>query len=234
MNYLIINGQSSVSVQGLMIQSLPPVTKPMMRTQIDEIDGRDGDIITKLGYKAFDRDVKIGLCKHFDINEVIAFFNSSGEVIFSNEPTMIYKFDVLNAIEFERLIKFREAKVVFHCQPFKHSSVEFPLEFTGSPITDDIEIWNNGNYFSRPTMQIFGSGSIDLYINDVKKLDIELGTEEYITIDAEQMEAFKGSTLKNRLVSGNLENVTLTQGKNTISFVGNVTKCIVFNYSRWI
>lgn len=234
MNELIINGMTSHFVQGLMILSLPPITKPQMRAQIDEVDGRNGDIITPLGFKAYDRDVEIGLAKHFDIDEVIDFFNASGEVIFSNEPDKIYTFDILNAIDFERLIRFRTAKVVFHVQPFKKSNIEFPLTFEDG-LSTGVDVFNNGNYPSMPKMEIFGGGDIDVYINGTKVLDIELGTETSITIDAAQMEAYNGTTLKNRLVSGNYDNVVLQKGKNTLGFVGsNVTKVIVSNYSRWI
>ena len=234
MNELIINGMTSHFVQGLMILSLPPITKPQMRAQIDEVDGRNGDIITPLGFKAYDRDVEIGLAKHFDIDEVIDFFNASGEVIFSNEPDKIYTFDILNAIDFERLIRFRTAKVVFHVQPFKKSNIEFPLTFEDG-LSTGVDVFNNGNYPSMPKMEIFGGGDIDVYINGTKVLDIELGSETSITIDAAQMEAYNGTTLKNRLVSGNYDNVVLQKGKNTLGFVGsNVTKVIVSNYSRWI
>ena len=46
--YVIINGVSSKNVHGLLIQSLPPITKPKMRTSKEEIDGRNGDIVTTL------------------------------------------------------------------------------------------------------------------------------------------------------------------------------------------
>lgn len=232
MNYLIINGQKSLSIQGLMIQSLPPISKPLMRSQIDEIDGRDGDIVTPLGFKAYDRTVEVGLTRHFDIDEVIGFFNASGEVIFSNEPYKIYKFDLLNQIDFERLLRFRTGKVTFHVQPFKHSSIEFPLEFTSH--LDEIAIINDGNIYAKPTMTIYGVGNIDVAINGNDVLSIELGNQESITIDAEQMEAYKGNVLKNRLVTGNYDNVILEKGRNVLEFDGNVSKVVISNYSRWV
>lgn len=232
MNYLIINGQKSLSIQGLLIQSLPPISKPMMRAEIDEIDGRDGDIITPLGFKAYDRPVEIGLTRFYDIDEVIGFFNQSGEIIFSNEPYKVYKFDILEQIDFERLIRFRTATVNVHVQPFKHSSIEFSLTFTSD--LDEIEVFNDGNYFSKPTIEIFGSGDIDVSVNGSQVLSVELGSEESITIDAEAMEAYKGTVLKNRLVSGNYDNLALNIGKNTLGFNGTVTKVILSNYSRWI
>lgn len=234
MNFIQINGKKSFAVQGLLIQSLPPVSKPLMRSQIDEIDGRDGDIITKLGYSAYDRPVKIGLTRYFDIDQVIEYFNSSGEVIFSNEPYKIYNFDILQKIDFERLIRFRQATVQFHCQPFKHSSIEKPKIFEDDEITDGIQIQNEGNIYSKPTLEIFGAGDIDVTLNGTKIFDIELGTDGYIVIDAEQMEAYKGNVLKNRLVTGNYDDFRLKKGLNTLEFDGNVETVVVSRYSRWI
>lgn len=126
MLYIELNGKSSLDVQGLLIQSLPPITKPKMRTETTEIDGRDGDIVTRLGYSAYDRDVSIGLSWNYDIDEVIQYFveNDKGTVLFSNEEDKLYKYEILDQIDFEKLIRFKTAKVKFHVQPFKHSSIE--------------------------------------------------------------------------------------------------------------
>ena len=123
MNWLILNGRKSTEVAGLMIQSLPPVQKPQMRTQIEQVDGRDGDIITNLGYAAYDRIIKIGLRGNYDEDDVVQFFNSSGKVIFSNEPDKVYDYSINETFSLNRLRIFREADVVFHVQPYKHSVV---------------------------------------------------------------------------------------------------------------
>ena len=124
MNYIILNGKKSNQIDGLMIQSLPNVSKPLIRTEIEEIDGKDGDIVTRLGYSAYDRELSIGLFGNFNINDVIRYFDSEGEVVFSNEPDKVYKYQILEQIDFERLVRFRTATVVFHCQPFKYSTIE--------------------------------------------------------------------------------------------------------------
>lgn len=118
---ITLNGQESSDIEGLLIQSLPPISKPLMRTQIEEIDGRDGDVITKLGFSAYTKQITIGLYGDFDIDEVIAYFNSEGTVTFSNEPDKYYNYQIIDQIDFERLIRFRTATVTFHVQPFKYS-----------------------------------------------------------------------------------------------------------------
>lgn len=130
MNYCILNGVKSTLIKGLLIQSLPPITKPLMRVSTQEIDGRDGDIVTPLGYKAYDKAMTIGLFGDYDINEVIQYFDSEGNVIFSNEPDKYYKYKIINQIDFERLVRFRTANVVFHVQPFKYSAVDDDFSFS--------------------------------------------------------------------------------------------------------
>lgn len=130
MNYVILNGQKSTEIKGLLIQALPPISKPLMRTEIEEIDGRPGDIVTKLGYAAYDKPVTIGLYGDYDIDEVIAYFDSEGIVTFSNEIDKYYRYTIIDQIDFERLIRFRVATVTFHVQPFKFSTVEKAKTFS--------------------------------------------------------------------------------------------------------
>lgn len=123
-NYIELNGEKSSNVKGLIIQSLPPITKPKMRTSIENIDGRDGDIVTRLGYAAYDKQLSIGLHGDFDVDDAIAFFDSEGEVVFGNEPDKYYRYQILDQIDFERLVRFRTAKVKMHVQPFKYDAVD--------------------------------------------------------------------------------------------------------------
>lgn len=130
MNYVILNGIKSTTVQGLLIQSLPPISKPLIRTSIEEIDGRDGDIVTKLGYSAYNKQMSIGLFGNYDVDEVIDFFDSEGTVIFSNEPDKFYYYQIIDQIDFEKLIRFKTAIVTFHVQPFKFSAVDDAFSVT--------------------------------------------------------------------------------------------------------
>jgi predicted phage tail component-like protein len=233
MNFITLNGIRSDSVKGLLISELPPVVKPQQRTEIEEIDGRDGDIVTKLGYSAYDRTMLIGLHGDFDIDDVIRFFDSEGDAIFSNEPDKLYKYQILDDIEFERLIRFRKAKVSFHVQPFKYSAVE-RIKTINAESEDSFRVLNSGNTVARPRITITGSGTINLSLNNHQMFVINLGNEGYITIDTEEMNAYKGSVLKNRLVTGNYDNFALTLGMNVISWTGDVDAVSIEKYSRWI
>ena len=234
-NYIELNGKSSNEIIGLLIQQLPPISKPKMRTQVDEIDGRAGDIVTQLGFSAYDKIVEIGLYSNFDIDDVITYFNGSGKVVFSNEPDKYYNYQILDHIDYERLIRFRTAKVKFHVQPFKYSAVEGVLKFT-SFTNDEITVINNGNYISKPIITITGSGTINLSLNGYQIFVIDMGDNEQIVIDTNLMEAYNptNQVLLNRSVTGNYDNFSLNVGKNTISWSGTISEIDVENYSRWI
>ena len=230
MNYVILNGVESTTIAGLIIQELPPISKPMVRTQVETIDGRDGDIVTKLGYSAYDKEMSIGLRSSSNINDVIRFFDSEGAVTFSNEPDKVYLYQITDQIDFERLLRYRTARVTFHVQPFKYSVTEQLLTASSSPMT----VTNSGNVESRPIYTIYGSGNIGLSINSIQILAIQLGDTGNITIDSASMEAYQGNVLRNRLVTGDYAKLALPAGQNTISWTGNVSEVTISNYSRWI
>ncbi len=360
-NTITLNGIESSEITGLLIQSLPPISKPLMRTVIEEIDGRDGDIVTNLGFSAYDKEITIGLYGSFDIDEVIQYFTSAGTVIFSNEPDKYYNYQIIEQIDFDRLIRYRTATVTLHVQPFKYSTDEqaktfntnelnipaytqtkngvtvtvnkgalsvsgtasaatefyVPItaltlnagsytlkastsgtnasnvairlindspssanSFGGQPVflttAEDatiqatiteaksynylwvyattgaaidvitaitlendagVNITNSGNYFARPQLTLYGSGTINLSLNGNQVFVINLGeTASNITIDTAAMEAYQGTpaTLMNRSVDGDYNNFKLNVGKNTISWSGNLTQIVINNYSRWI
>lgn len=229
-NYIELNGEKSTSVKGLIIQSLPPISKPKMRTSIETIDGRDGDVVTKLGYSAYDKEVSIGLHGDFDIDDAIAFFDSEGEVVFGNEPDKYYRYQILDQIDFERLVRFRTAKVKMHVQPFKYDAVDRVFEAVGQK---SVTLRNRGNVASRPTVTVYGSGTVSLSVNAVTVLTFAI-SDGYITIDAEEMNAYHGDTLVNRRVVGDYSDLRLNVGENVISCSGDVTEIKVEDYSRWV
>lgn len=230
-NYCIINGVNSNTIGGLLIQELPSVQKPKMRTRTETIDGRDGDIVTNLGYEAYDRDMSIGLYGSFDIDDITAYFNTSGTVIFSNESDKVYTFTITDDIDYERLGRFREAKVTFHVQPFKMLADE--VEIDVEPTVSGISVTNNGNVIARPTLTIYGEGTVGLYLNGDQILTMDID-DEYITLDFTGLEAYTGGVLKNRQVTGDMSQFYLPVGTSTISFSGSVSEVLISGYNRFV
>lgn len=232
MNYITLNGYKSTLIKGLLISALPPITKPQQRTTIEEIDGRDGDIITKLGYAAYDKKMTIGCYGDFNIDDIIQYFDSEGQVVFSNEPDKYYNYKILNQIDFERLCRFKTATVTFHVQPFKFSSVDNTVEYDIEGKTSQ-SVRNNGNVISRPKIKLYGYGQVTLTLNDFT-FTIEIGTERAIVLDGATLNAYYDGTLKNRSVTGNLKNLWLPVGESTISFTGDLWLMEITDGSRWI
>lgn len=232
MNYVIQNGRDSSEIRGLLISELPAISKPAVRTDITDIDGRDGDIVSVLGYSAYDKHMTIGLFGDYDIDEIISFFNTSGAVTFSNEPERYYRYQIIKNIDFDRLVRFRTAKVVYHVQPFKYSTIETLKKFSNP--SGSITVRNNGNYFSRPVIEITGTGTITLSLNGLQLFNIEMGTNNAVTIDTEKMEAYNGSVLMNRNVQGDYDAFALNVGVNEVVVSGTVSSISFKNYSRWI
>lgn len=239
--YIIINGVSSKNIDGLIIQSLPPISKPAIRTEVEEIDGRDGDIVTTLGYAAYDKPLSIGLKGDYNVDDVIKYFNTSGKVTFSNELDKYYKFAIYNAIDFNKLIRYRTANINLHVQPFKYSLDEPPIAWandrTPSAATvANISVRNTGNIYSKPKITITGANAVGVYLGDTQIFNIALSSAgETIIIDSAEMNATdtEGNFL-NRQVSGDYSNFILSAGVNNIKVTGAVTSVIVDNYSRWI
>lgn len=167
MNYIVINDKKSTEISGLLISSLPPITKPKMRTSSEEIDGRDGDFITKLGYSAYDKEIEIGLYGDYDVDEVLRYFDSEGTIIFSNEPDKYYKFTQTDSIDLERLLRFKKAKVKFHVQPFKYSSVDDAQVFNNSVLEIPKGTYRDEDRYA--TAKVSEDGTINLEVRKVNR-----------------------------------------------------------------
>ena len=231
MSYIVFKNIDSRDIKGLIISELPPITKPKMRVRIDTIDGKDGSETVNLGFEAYIKTVKIGLTRGYDIDNIIAWLHGEGDIQFSNEPDKVYRVKVHDAIDFERLLRFRTADVKFYTQPFKYSATERTKTLYVSGQTT-AEIMNAGNYFSKPIITVTGTGMINISVNGAQKCVLNLETNESITLDADKQEAYFDGALKNRKMDG--EFITLEVGKNIIMWTGELSKIEITHYSRWL
>ena len=146
-------GINSDSIPGLIICELPPITKPKMRTTITKIDGRDGDIIEELGYESYTKNIKIGLARNYDINQVIKYFTGSGELVMSNEDDKVYKCKIIDKVDYEKLLRFKTATVKFYTQPYKYKK---NLQFYPFPAqSSKAVIWKPANAAIHATAMVY-------------------------------------------------------------------------------
>ena len=114
--------------------------------------------------------------------------------------------------------------ISFNCKPFRYS-------FEGQNVvtfTESGTITNNEFYPSKPYMKIYGNGEITLSVNDKswKFTDVE----EYIEVDSEIMNAYKGIDPLNHKMTGEYF-PEFKVGDNSISWVGEVEKIEII--PRW-
>lgn len=231
-NYVIFKGVNSNTYSNLIISELPCISKPELRVDTTEIDGKDGDIIDELGYAAYDKTLKIGLTSSDNIDKIIKFFSGSGDIVFSNEPDKYYKAYIYEQIDYERLLRFKEADVTIHVQPFKYllNEEDVVLNITNQT---SLTVNNQGLEKSKPILKLYGSGTITISLNGLTAFTVTIDEDDdYIAIDSMEEEAYNDTELKNRNMSG--EFPLLETGNNTISWTGSLTKIEVTPNSRWL
>lgn len=229
---IIWKNKSSNEIEGLIITDTPPITKPKMRVNKIEIDGRDGDIVEKVGYESYTKNVGIGLTRNFDINEVIKYFSGDGELIISDEPDKVYIACIYDDVDYDRLLRIRKATVKFHVQPYKYLKDESKVSLDITTETS-VEVENKGLEVSKPIFMLEGSGTIEIAVNGINifKYTFPSG-ETKVTIDSLKEEAYHGGVYKNRNMLG--EFPKLEVGDNTISWTGTLTKIEIEPKSRWL
>lgn len=222
----------SETIPGLIITNIPPITKPKMKTSITKIDGRDGDIIEELGYESYTKSIGIGLARNYDIDRVMKYFTGVGELIISDEPDKVYKAQIIEKIDYERLIRFKTAVVKFYTQPYKYLKDEKSIILDINNETS-LKITNVGLEKSKPVITLEGTGTIEISLNGFNLFKYVFPENETkVVIDSLEEEAYLDNVLKNRNMLGTFP--IFEVGENTISWSGNLTQISIEPKSRWL
>lgn len=227
--YFIFKGIDSRDM-GVLIAAMPDIVKPERRAETLTIPGRSGTLTLDEGcYDAYTLRMECGLRGTERLAELAAWLDGSGELILSTEPERVYRARISNAISIADVIYLYSTFLVqFDVFPFKYSVNRVDEELS---LTAAATIYNRGTVYAEPTITVYGSGRIFLTINDeiYRLLDVE----EYMTIDSERMEAYKGQQSCNHQF-GALEFPRLAVGENKISWTGNVTRVDIEPKWRWL
>lgn len=229
---IIWKNKSNKEITGLIITDMPPITKPKMKVNKVEIDGRDGDVIENLGYESYTKNIGVGLTKNFDIDEVMKYFTGSGELVLSDEPNKVYVANIYDDIDYEKLLLMRKATIKFQVQPYKYLKDESKVILNIDTETS-VDVINQGLEIAKPIFKIYGTGKVELAINGVNTFQYEFpDNEEYAIINSLDEEAYYGSEYRNRKMVG--EFPKLDPGTSTISWTGSLTKIEIEPKSRWL
>lgn len=233
MTYFTYNGRSSADF-GLHIEKKDVFSAPEYDAEFISIPGRSGDIINpnrrfsniKVTYTVFLarknaaalasvlRDIKGWLYSEPDrYHEITDSYDAE-----------YFRYGVISGnldIE-EQLNKVGSFTVTFNCKPYKYS---FAGQQMVSVDSTSISVTNPTAFESRPYIKLYGSEAVTLNISSGSNTTSWTisAINEYIEIDSELMNCYKGIVLKNDTVMGDGFPM-LKPGTNTISCVGAVTR----------
>lgn len=234
MTYFTYNGRSSADF-GLHIQSKNVFSAPEYDAEFISIPGRSGDIINpnrrfaniKVTYTVFLarknaaalasvlRDIKGWLYSEPDRYHELS----------DSYDAEYFRYGVISGsldIE-EQLNKIGCFTVTFNCKPFKYSFAGQQTIAEGNP---RLIVTNPTAFDSKPYIKIYGNGLIRLMVQPEGQGTSSwgfAGVDEYIEIDSELMNCFKGTVLKNDIVTGDGFPM-LKPGTTTIACAGNVQR----------
>ncbi len=235
-NTITFKGTSSTTFPDLTVSELPPIIKPRQRSNQDYIDGRSGIITQKLGYESYPRPAKLSLTSDDDLDDITAWLDGSGDVIFSNEPDKVYKGEILEQIEFVRYGRqWKTAEVSWLVYPYKYllneAGTEILLTNTNANVT------NAGNVDSLPLINIEATSPTGIYVDDVLICTATMDYTNYlISVDSDEGGLVYHQTTKAK-IPGILTGAfpTLTPGAHTIKLVsGGLIKGTIYPRSRFI
>lgn len=217
---------------GLVVESLPPVTRPAVRVEMVEIDGKDGDEVIELGYEAYDKTIVFGVKDTGEnhLNEVTGWLTGEGSLITSAEPTKRYECKIIEGIDLERLARFRKGSVKLHTQPYKYAAEEAPVIWQGAE--KRVSVTNQGNAQAAPIMTIMGTGTINVSVDGSFVFRLDLNENDTVMVDSQVLEAYDTVSLRNRAMTGDF--VLLPPGGHIISWDGGLTALSVNVGSRWL
>lgn len=232
LQYFIYDGISSADFN-IIITKTNQLSSPERNIEIIEIDGRnDHLLIDKGNYKPFNLEIECyidaeenNICEiSRNIKKWLQSDFKFKKLIFSDDPEYYYEASCINKLDIEEVINLLgEFKITFLCNPLKKKiNSDFPIV-----LTNNTTLYNE-NIVSNPYIKVVGSGNITVNINNQKL--ILKGVEEYIEVDTELYNCFKGSENQNNKMYSDFP--VLEEGKNNISWEGNVTRVEII--PRWV
>ncbi|EOT2958943.1 distal tail protein Dit [Clostridium perfringens] len=227
MFYFIFNNKKNTDL-GIKVVKRPNIPIPERNIELKSLKGRDGSLTRD--YKTYN-DIKISVSLNF-ISGENDFINKGAEIadwlynindnklIFSDNDKFYYKVKKIECKDIERSLKvIGKFIVTFVCDPYKYYIDNNDIEITNSTeIVSPILVES-----SKPSITVFGTGDINLTIND-KRVQLEK-VDENITIDSSIKECYKGKDNLNYKVHG--EFPKLVRGSNTIDINGSINKIII-------
>lgn len=209
----------------LVCESLPGKDTADERFYKHVVPGRNGYLIEMENtLESLTKSVTFHMLDETNVDGLKAWLRGTDKVIFSNQEDRYYNATIVNKMELAELIPILHKGIIqFECQPLGYL-LDGDNKIT---LTTPTNINNPGTYYSEPLIRIYGSGNISFYINN-QYLKID-NVNEYVDIDTELDEVFKGTVSMDNKSSG--DTPILEVGENDITWNGTVTKVEII--PRW-
>lgn len=222
-------GNIDFSGDGAYIWGAGQYSAPTRSVDMIEVPGRNGDLIVDNGNytntKAyFDVVITRDVEKNTDRLKYLLYSQKGYQRLYDSDLKGFYRmasfssgFDIMSN-------DGGVVRIEFDCKPFKYDV----LGENAVVFTDEGNLYNKYFEPSRPTITVYGSGQGNVYIGN-QTISIS-NIDEYVTIDAEMQDAFKGFQNKNATV--NTADIVLFTGNNNVSFSGGVERVEI--KPRWV
>ena len=94
---------------------------------------------------------------------------------------------------------------------------------------------NVGNVSAAPKLTIKATGNVGIYLDGSQIVSVNNTGEYTLIIDVASLEASTPEgALMNRHITGDYQRLTLSPGKHSIKWSGDVKSLTIEDYSRWI
>lgn len=223
-SFIIFNNRNSLDFDIVIDEEwLPSIQDAEEEIEIIKVPGRDGCLTINKGRKEpINKKVLCVLLDESRKAEVKKWLKGEGNLILSNENDVYYYSRIIKPVEFRHHWNGGwEFEVELLCQPYGY------LHSGGNLITINAKntiLHNPTDEISKPLIKIYGTGTVDLILNNkIHKFNIN----EYVEIDSELMESYKDTSL----VTFTGDFPEFAPGQNTITWNGTVTKIEVI--PRW-
>lgn len=240
MSNFTYNGHSSTEFD-IRIQNKSIYSVPKFDASAIAIPGRDGDLLNPSGrfgnvnvtYTCYvpaksiqELADKLTMIKNWLYDEVNRYHDlvDTYDEKFKRRAVFNNKLDIADEAR-----KIGVFTLSFSCMPFRYS-------LSGQNVitaTDTITITNPFNFAAKPYLKVYGSGEGTLVIQNANgnKIWQFSDIDEFLEIDSELMNFYKGTELKNSTVSGD-GFPEFIKGDNVLSFNGGITRVEIV--PRWV
>ena len=240
MNYFVYNGTRSCDM-GIRIQEKNVFSAPKYDAIFHSIPGRHGDLIQPGGRLPNVQVTYTVFLPAKSVSELEAKLTAVKAWLYADldqyhELTDTYNSSYLRRAVFagqldieDELNRIGVFTISFSCYPYRFSiaGTEQTEYATGDTVT------NPYRFQSKPYLKVCGDGSGTLTLQSATSNATWTFTDinEYVEVDSELMNFYKGAELKNDTVEGSGFPI-LYPGENAITFTGGITKIII--EPRWV